>query len=498
MGHDTSPRPSTTLFEDAIDVPLWLEADRNTPYEARLARDREIARQIAGASPPARVRAWWRLLQMEHKSDVGLRLSRGRQLVTVVMVLIGAGTGCAVALAAFHYDGSVPVNVVTVLAALVVAPLVLLWLTLLLIVARSLGLRAISDLLAAINPGALAATVYRRVARPPRAAAELFGWHAGRTAAAGRFSKWQFLYWAQAAAVAFGLAAIATGGVLITFTDLAFGWSTTLGVDANAVNRIVSAVALPWRAFVPSAVPDAALIEQSEFFRLAGTSQLDIHASRTLAGWWSFVILAIATYGLLPRLILLVAAKWRLVAATQALLVEDPRVTALRDRMDSPVVETAATEPEHPHLYEGIPERVRPPQNPEAGRADTGRAVIWGGSIDRQTAGAYARSHLGIALGMVVEAGGDRSLGADREALESITAANGSTLVVFTRAWEPPLLEFLDYLGALRRNLGPRQSIVVVPVPETPGALSPVEFATWAKAVGQLADPHLYVEPGAV
>src|SRR5262245_16779184 len=102
----TRARPSTTLFEDAIDVPLWLEADRNTPYEARLARDRDIARNITSTKPVARIRAWWRLLQRDHESEVGLRLLRSRQLVTLVMALIGAGTGSAVALAAFHYDGT--------------------------------------------------------------------------------------------------------------------------------------------------------------------------------------------------------------------------------------------------------------------------------------------------------------------------------------------------------------------------------------------------------
>jgi len=487
----SQPRPSTTLFEDAIDVPLWLEADRNTPFEARLARDHGIGSRIESRTSVARIRTWWRQMEHERKPDVGLRLQRGRQLVTALMVSLGAGTGCAVALAAFHYDGSVPVNVVTLLAVLVVAPLLLLLLTLLLIVARSLGLRAISDLLAAVNPGAIAAALYRRLARPPRIAAELFGWHAGRSAAAGRFSKWQFLYWSQAAAVAFSLATLATGGALITFTDLAFGWSTTLRIDAATVNTIVSAVAFPWRSFVPSAVPDPTLIEQSQFFRLTGTALLDIHASRTLAGWWSFVMLAIVSYGLLPRALLLAVARWRLAAATRALLVEDPRVTALCDRMDSPVVETSAIEPEHPRLYHTVPERAHPPKD-----SDSGRAVIWSGSIDRGSADSYARGHLGIALGTIVEAGGDRPLSADRDALETITAANGSTLVIFTRAWEPPLLEFLDYLAALRRNLGPRQSIIVVPVPETSDGVTAVEHATWAKAVAQLADPHLYVEAG--
>ena len=40
------PRPPTTLFEDAIDVPMWLEADRLAPYAERVRRDRDIARGL--------------------------------------------------------------------------------------------------------------------------------------------------------------------------------------------------------------------------------------------------------------------------------------------------------------------------------------------------------------------------------------------------------------------------------------------------------------------
>ena len=53
------PRDST-LFEDAIDVPLWLEADRLTPYAERARRDREIAGRLRNATALGRVREWWR------------------------------------------------------------------------------------------------------------------------------------------------------------------------------------------------------------------------------------------------------------------------------------------------------------------------------------------------------------------------------------------------------------------------------------------------------
>jgi hypothetical protein len=485
-------RPSTTLFEDAIDAPMWLENDRLTPYAIRVRRDRDIGAQIRAGDVLDRVRGWWRAVERNSAEPSGPRLQRMRRLATAAMVAIGASFGVGVSLAAFHYDGTRPVNVVTLLATLVIAQLALLVLTLLLIPRGVPGLRAIQELLEAANPGAWAASVYRRIARPSRDVAPLFGWHHGRAAAAGRFAKWQTLYWSQTAAVAFNVAAIATGVALVTFTDLAFGWSTTLQADPHTIAGWVNALSLPWRDGLPGAVPDLPLIERSQFFRLDGARVLDVGASRALTGWWAFTILAIVVYGLLPRLALWSLCVVRLRAATRALLLDDPRITALIDRMATPAIETAAREREDSRPAAALPDTTHP--EPLVGAA---RAVIWGGSIDAASAGGYARRTLGVAVSAAVEAGGGRTLLEDQAAIELLSAGAPGSVVVFTRAWEPPLLEFLDFVAALRRALGPDASIVVSPVAEASTGVEPGHRETWARAIGRIADPRLYLETGA-
>ncbi len=496
--HDAMPppRPSTTLFEDAIDIPLWLESDRDTPFATRSRRDREIGSQLKSDAKDARVRGWWTriaLLTSRSPNQTGERLQRTRSLVTVVMIGIGSLSGVGVALAAFHYDGSRPVNVVTLLATLVIAQLVLLLLTLLLIPRGIPGLRAIQDLLATISPGALAASIYRRIADVPRDTAPLFGWHPGRAAAASRFAKWLLLYWSQTAAVAFNLAVIATGIALVTFTDLAFGWSTTLHADVRSIAFAVDTLSVPWRSWLPSAVPDITLIERSQFFRLGGASAFDLAASSQLTGWWSFVILAVVTYGLIPRGALLALAALRLRSATRTLLVEDPRVVALLDRMATPALETAAGAAENPRIAEEAPDQPR-----HRTHVGTARAVIWSGSIDPAAAEAYARGLLGVVLDQLVEAGGGRTLEEDRAVLAEVSDGKPVSIIVFTRAWEPPLLEFLDFIKALREAIGRDVSIVVVPIAETAGnGVEQSQRDTWARAIGRAADPHLYLETGA-
>lgn len=494
MTDDMTPRsPPTTLFEDAVDVPMWLETDGGTPFAERIRRDRDIAHRLGDTEDAVqRVRGWWQ--QVEGTADrPGARLDRIRQLVSAAMFMAGGATGVGVALAAFRYEGTHPVNVVTLLALLLVLPTALLVMTLLLIPGRLPGLRPFQDLLASVNPGALAAALYRRLAKPPPDFARLFGWQPGRTTAGSRFAKWQLIYWSQLSAVAFNLAALATGAVTIAFTDLAFGWSTTLAADPALIGRIVELVAWPWHALAPSAVPDLDLIERSQFFRLEGGAAFDADAPRVLAGWWSFTILAIVTYGLLPRLALLAVAGLRLRAATRALLVEDPRVTALLDRMATPEVELGSAGPED-----------EPPGDtpaPAARRATpsggTAAAVVWSTSIDPERARGYARERLGVDVTSVVEAGGGRALDEDREALEALSGTSAATLVIFTPAWEPPLLEFLDFLTELRSRVGDRASIVVAPVSEDRGDVTPMERDTWAHAIGRLTDPRLYVETGA-
>jgi hypothetical protein len=484
------PRDATTLFEDAIDLPLWLEADRATPYAERVRRDREVAKALPPKAPVlTRARLWWRAVAPDETTAPGARLDRLRTLVTMAMAVVGVLTGIAVALAAFAYDGSEPVNVVRLLALLVGLQLVLVVFTLLLLPGRIPGFRGLQDLPVALNPGAWAFGAFRKLARVSQEVAPLFDRPNSRTAA-GRFARWQLLYWSQTAAVAFNVAAIVTAVLLVTFSDLAFGWSTTLEADPELVGRVVRAVAWPWHAVLPAAVPSAELIEQSQFFRLDRAARTTAAAPGALGAWWPFTVAALVTYGLVPRLALFSLAAARLRAATAALLLDDARVSALLDRMAAPAIESAAGEHEAPPV-DGAP--AAEPLPPVTGRA---AALIWEGSTSAERARDYARRHLGVEIHTLVEAGVG-PLAADRSALERLAAEGSSTVLVLTPAWEPPILELVDALAELRRLVGKAASIVVVPVPEGERRVTEVERATWQRAIGRLADPKLYVEAGA-
>jgi hypothetical protein len=74
------------------------------------------------------------------------------------------------------------------------------------------------------------------------------------------------------------------------------------------------------------------------------------------------------------------------------------------------------------------------------------------------------------------------------------SAAHVQRALVLTRGWEPPLLEFNDFLGLVRESLGGDVSLTVVPVDVTGSRVDPGDRAVWAQALGRLRDPRLYVQ----
>jgi len=483
-----------SLFHEALDIPAWLEADRDRPLEERLHRDRSIAANLPGSDPVARVRAWWESVGREAApaawdATFATRLSRTRGIITFSMLLIGALAGAGTALAVFRYDGTWPVNVVTVLATLVGLQLLLIVSTLILMLPTVPGLGALQNLLGGLNPGALAAALYRRFARHDDQRASLLVWHEARGPSAARFARWQMLTWSQCAAVAFNIAALVVAFALIAFTDLAFGWSTTLRVDNHEVLRFTQWLCAPWRDLWPAAQPSAELIEHSRFFRLASSPPTATVASE-LTGWWPFLLAAIVTYGLLPRCCLLIFAAIRLRTATRNLLLDDPRVRALLDRMSTADV----------HLGSDVKEtaRVFPDAEAQSAPALGGEAVviIWSGALPLPDVKRWTEKHLHWRVRQAMEAG-SRSISADAQTIERVSELQPGTVVVFVRGWEAPLLDLQDFIQALRAKIGSQCSLIVVPVGANGEIASEAQRSIWSRWTARIGDPGLYLESGA-
>lgn len=381
--------------------------------------------------------------------------------------MVGAVTGTSAAAAAFFYDGGGRVNVLLVLALFVVLPLATMALFTAAAASRA-GLRG-------LNAGQLGRGVARLLPSPgARALAALAGGSAGP-----RVAKWLLLCWSQWLALGFSAGALVTAFALVLFTDIAFGWATTLAVDPVRIAALVQGLATPWAALAPDAVPDAALVESSRYFRLAfaGAARPDPAA---LGRWWPFVVLCMLCYGVLPRLATLALARWRLRAACAAAVLTDRRVRELLDRMNTPLVETRSPEhepepgPEPRHALAAVADL--PP-------ADGFQVVNW---ADLPLDAARIAQVLGAARLLAVHAaGGSRSTAQDRELVRKLASADAAVLLL-AKAWEPPTLELTDFIADLRAALPARHPLAIAPVMVHDGAARPAgeaRAATWQQAI---------------
>ena len=478
------------MLAQAVDVRRWLRDDRQTPFAQRLERDRAIGRALPQRDVVARVLGWWRQVADSDASTgtarAGERVVAGRRLASAALFVLGVLVGAGVAGVAFGYDGRYPVNLFTLLGVLVGLPLVMLMFTLLLIPGRVPGLGALQAVAAGMNVGRWMGAWLDRFL-----GAELFAPALLGTGSASAFSRWQLVVFSQWLALGFFAGAVAVALLRITFTDLAFGWSTTLDMDPALVHAWVAALSAPWAGWLPQAAPDAALVEASRYFRLE-EGRMALDRVERLGGWWPFVLMTMLVYGALPRLVLLLVALSRLHRATVALLIDDPEVTALLDRLDAPLV-VLGGDGEEESL---TPERGELPAPREPVSAEGLMLMIWNRALAPERAREWLSGNLGADPSSVVEVGilqNEEEL--RRRLAEARQALNNRVrrVVLLTKGWEPPLLEFMDFLGLLREELGGDCSITVVPVDVAGVSVRADERSVWSKALARVRDPRLYV-----
>lgn len=436
-----------------------------------------------------RVLAWWRAVRegAYGTPTLGERVVAARRVACVALAVLGVLVGAAVAGVALGYEGRYPVNLFTLLGVLVGIPLLLLVLTLLLLPGRLPGLGAVQSVAAGMNLGRWMGAALDRLL-----GAELFAPGVLGSGSVSAFSRWQLVVFSQWLALGFFAGALAVALLRVTFTDLAFGWSTTLELDSDLVYRLVSSLSAPWAAWLPQAAPDAALVEASRYYRLEEGGMALPRVAR-LGNWWPFVLMTMLVYGALPRLLLLLVAAWRLRRATIALLLDDPEVAALLDRLETPLVALGG-DVEEDTLEPGQGELPAPREAPSA---EGLLLMVWNRALEPDAARQWLSEQHGVRAPAVAELGilqnepqQRAGLARAREALDGRVRR----VILVTKGWEPPLLEFMDFLGLVHDELGDECSITVVPVDVSGTTVRSDERRVWSRALARLKDSRLYVQ----
>jgi uncharacterized protein DUF2868 len=463
----------TPTLAQTIDIHAWLETDAATPLNKRVRRDRELGQQVHAVDETSRVLQWWALLDAPDKSGSGYRVSAMARRMSVLLIVAGLLVGASACATALSYDGLYPVNLLGFVGVMVGIPGLLLFMTLLTGLLGSVGSDHLSQSVRGLNMNRWLMGVWDRLGGGD------IGARFGQAGARGKLAYWQLLTFAQEFACAFFIGAVGALVFLAAISDLAFGWSTTLDLAASTVHAWCSSMALPWTGVWPAAVPDLDLVEVSQYYRL--DREMESEQAARLGQWWPFVLMTLLVWGLLPRLLLLLFARWRVKISTRQFLREHSEVSALIDRLNTPILEMGDFSDEREGEQHSVNRSLH--ANIQEVHID-GPIIAWNGALSESNTQNQKQPLLQLS-----------SLHNDADKIELLQLLPRSTdkLLVAVKSWEPPVLEFNDLLSLVREQLGAKVSIAVAPVGVAGAAPEAEDVEVWARAIGKLGDPRIYV-----
>ncbi len=304
----------------------------------------------------------------------------------------------------------------------------------------------------------------------------------------------------QLSAIGFNIGVEAALIFKVMTTDLAFGWQTTLQAGAEAVARLVKLIALPWSWLLPAGVgyPDLTQIEGSHIILKEGIRHL---SSTALTSWWPFLCLSVAVYGLLPRLLLYGGGR----IAANRLLKTFPFGSAahhqLLQRMQTPILTTSEQE-KHAQPAAESREEEKPPE-PETGPTASRALLLVPEELREEYPVDILRAHIGRQTGyreLEVHFFDpyDEQVSSSEASLPTVLADSLEPVLILQEAWQPPINEFLHFLGRLRKTLANKalMTVFLIGKPEPDAPLTPPrsqDRAVWMNKISALGDPRLGV-----
>jgi hypothetical protein len=521
---------------DLIDLELFLNQDEGEDLDTLAVRDREIYTSLPTAvkeensqNNTALLLHGWLTKRREQavaaNAETPLPGESWQELFFLFIlgsILAGLVSGAGLAFSFLSYSGTAPVNVSAYFGVFVLLQLLLFLLLLLSFfyqrfqgrsgLESSVFFRLFRRLFSSLFSRALAG-ISRKGGAASSAESRL-KWSA-RSASIKRLQQRYgilflrpFFMLAQLFGVSFNVGVLAATLLKVIGSDLAFGWQTTLQVSSASVHGLVGWISLPWFWLPEYCIPSLASIEGSKLILKDGIYHL---ATRDLTSWWPFLCFSVFFYGLLPRLVLLLAGWVRQRRELASLNVEYGSFRQIIHRMQTPQVSTAADQE---------PRAESPVSQPDSGgqavqaeqesrirqeKQGTKLPVILGLIPDELFADCslpelrqQVRQNPGYELSRVLpfwsmDQSEDQELAAIQEA---VTGAKD--ILLLQEAWQPPIQELFSFLSLLRSRIGDQPLIIIALIgkPESATILTPVNeqnLRTWQQKIGAVrgSDPGL-------
>jgi hypothetical protein len=496
---------SQPTLRDLYDLSRHLQLDSDASPSSLRHRDREIGRDLSAlqARPVAQLLGWLQRIREDSSGLSGDRANSLHRLGLLVLSVAGLLTGWGTAAVVFLYDGTHPVNVIHVVVVFVFVQLLLLLLFALSLLPGAVtrwlpGVRALQEFFGLLSPGRLQRLLKRYLPQDYRDTADaLLGKGIAHQKLFGSVDRWITVHSSQTFAVFFNLGALASALYLVAFSDLAFSWSTTLQVEATELRRWTDLLSAPWAGLFADARPSSQLIESTRYFRLQEGSFPSAVSPVGLGGWWPFLILCMAVYGLLPRAITWFVARQRLGTALRRSFLNLPGTGDVLARLNSELVETGAEGHESSVL-----ELEGGTRGAETAIDLAGQSVVvidWSDSvIDEERSRNWLSEGAGLTATSWHAAGGVLAPEQDQATIAAVAErSRANNVLVLVKAWEPPMAELLDFLGELRATITRDRLILVTPVGQSASGSAhiadPDDLDVWRRTIGRAGDPWLRV-----
>ena len=427
-----------------------------------------LAHQKLLSSPVALLSRWveehrHRLSHPPLSQTIDSVLSTATLILLILAFFLGIFSGVGL----LRYSGSEPVNLLYFLGAVFILPLVTMTMTLL----AMLRANRAESMLVHLSP---AYWMERILLLLPVRNRERFN----SIQINPLITNWLVIRRSQELALSFSLGLFLALLGIVASRDIAFSWSTTLQITPEVFHHFLSLIALPWKEMLPQAVPSAELIEQSHYFRLGGklNSGMIDHAA-LLGEWWKFLAMTTLFYALFLRFLLFLLASAGLKRAFGRAMLSIRGVRDLLREMEEPLIESESAATEQNFERDENLSRIA------TAALKTDYATVIGWALD-EAAIVLHNEREGIKPTNIYEAGGLHSLEEDQEVVD---AAAGDILL-YVKSWEPPTMDFIDFIMALNGDKSRLIMLYPLGTPEAAYQATKEAFDIWAKKISGLKD----------
>ena len=418
------------------------------------------------------IREWIDKFLPESIKETNKKITRLITLSSLILIVASFLIGITAAGVLFQYDGSSPINVLPILTAFILLPLLFLIGSFLL------------PLISSTDTGLLS-PLYQWIENKIGTYISNYNEQHAHTLNK-ELSEYELVYsepvilffrkTLQKCAAFYVTGALVWMIINVTTTDLAFSWSSTLELESDKIYSITNTMSAPWSWILPSATVDFETVQSTRFFRADSSDLIEVSSG----SWWSFIFMSIIVYSLAPRLFLYAYYKSRLSSKIiQSMIVSDQGHTILSISDEEIIIES--------------PDRPNSVSYPNPGEQNLSKqktksiiVLLWHVSkLNNEKLSTILNRNI-ISKHEIsgIDPTKNDKIIAQKIANES-SNNNNADIIVFIKIWESPNIRFEKVLKEILIQSS-KSTIKIIPLYENSNQLNPVNESNWRTRISSL------------